>query len=368
MNGNAPFAENLVQQIKKKNSALVVGIDPRLEAMPEEIRRDILEESPPSMRKAEKALRVFSEGIIDAVADTVPAIKPQVAFYETYGWEGYRAYCAAVDYARKKGLIVIGDVKRGDIGPTVDAYQSGHLGWPEYFYPWREKIVARQKYIERLDRSTLPNDEKLIRLAQAYHELTYALLNLSKSLKRKLPRFLPGSKADAVTANPYFGHDGISRLMTIAWILDKGVFVLVRTSNPSAVEIQDVVCGDQKLFEKVAELVDQWGSEYICPCGYSSLGAVVAATYPSDLVRLREIMPKTIFLLPGIGPQGGKIEDLSCCFDENGLGAVVAAAREIDYAFAQPEFKDLSRRLGWTACVTAAAKKLNDQINAVRFG
>jgi len=297
------FADRLVESIREKDSCLAVGIDPRPDMIPSSIRRraETDAELPPDAA----ALRMFSFDLIDAVAPHVPAVKPQAAFFERYGWPGFRAYCEVVRHARDAGLLVICDVKRGDIGSTAEAYADAYL--------------AEDAHIP----------------------------------------------ADAVTINPYLGSDSVEPF--IQRCNDgKGAFVLVRTSNPSAREFQDMTAEGRTLYEVVAEKVSDWGRESIGDCGYSSIGAVVGATFPDEAEKLRKLLPHAFFLMPGVGAQGASAEDIAPCFDNGGLGVLVAAARSVDYAYMQEPWAADFGEDDWQQASVAAVQQLNARLNAVR--
>ncbi|MDH5596529.1 MAG: orotidine-5'-phosphate decarboxylase [Candidatus Peregrinibacteria bacterium] len=274
------FADRLVTRISQLDNPTVVGLDPRLASIPEFIRADALETYGHTTEAAAEAIIEFNKGIIDAISDIVPAVKPQIAFYECYGHQGFRAYEETVRYAQEKGMMVIGDAKRNDIGSTAEAYANGHLGQVDLF--------------EEADRSI---------------------------------------DADALTVTPYLGTDGITPFTKVCEEFGKGIFVLVRTSNPSADEIQGQVLGDHLMDEHVATLVEGWGRELIGDSGFSAVGAVVGATYPEEARTLRNLMPNQIFLVPGYGAQGGGAEDVKPCFHENGSGAIVNSSRGIIFAY-----------------------------------
>ena len=274
------FADRLINRISKLANPTVVGLDPRLNQIPEFIRANAKEEYGNTTEGVAEAIIDFNMGIIDAISDIVPAVKPQIAFYECYGHQGLRAYEETIRYAQEKGLVVIGDAKRNDIGSTAEAYANGHLGRVDVF----------------------GSPEKTI-------------------------------DVDALTVTPYLGTDGIVPFTKVCEEEGKGIFVLVRTSNPSADEIQGQAIGDHLMDEHVATLVEGWGRELIGQSGFSSVGAVVGATYPEEARVLRNIMPNQIFLVPGYGAQGGGAEDVKYCFHKNGTGAIVNSSRGIIFAY-----------------------------------
>jgi len=267
------FADRLCTEIARKQSQVVVGLDPRLGRLPEELRP-----SGNDVRKAAEAFIAFNRLVIEAVSRHAVAVKPQVAFYEALGCEGMRAYAETIRLAREAGLLVIGDVKRNDIAGTAAAYAAAHLGTPA---------------------------------GEGGGDFV----------------------ADAITVNPYLGEDGIRPFVNSAAAHGRGLFALVKTSNPSSADIQDLDCGGRPLYERVAALVERWGAPHRGACGYSCLGAVVGATFPDELARLRELMPHTLFLVPGFGAQGGGVGDVLAAFDADGLGAVVNSSRGIIFAY-----------------------------------
>ncbi len=279
--------DKLIDKIIETHNPTVVGLDPRLDYIPEHILDKAFSEYGQTLKGAAKAFYMFNKGLIDELYDIVPAVKPQVAMYEQFGAEGIKAYIKTIKYAKKKGLIVIGDVKRSDIASTAEAYSDGHIG---------QVAVGNEKYT-------------------VYYE-------------------------DFVTLNPYLGYDSIEPYMGNCKEFEKGMFVLVKTSNPNSGEIQDLLVDGAPIYEKVGELTAKWGSELIGRFGYSSVGAVVGATHPQQAARLREIMPNTFFLVPGYGAQGGKAEDLAVCFKQDGLGAIVNSSRGIIAAYKGKAYKD----------------------------
>lgn len=274
------FSDALTARIHKLNNPTVVGLDPRLHQIPKFILQNAMETYGKTLEGAAEAIVEFNMGIIDAIADIVPAVKLQIAFYECYGFYGVRAYQDTISYAKEKGLLVIGDAKRNDIGSTAEAYAKGHLGKVDVF---------------------------------GQMEVAFDV--------------------DALTVTPYLGGDGIKPFVDVCQQEGKGIFVLVRTSNLSADEIQGQVLGDHLMDEHVAGLVEGWGREVIGESGFSAVGAVVGATYPEEARHLRNLMPNQIFLVPGYGAQGGGAEDVRPCFHDNGTGAVVNSSRGIIFAY-----------------------------------
>ena len=271
--------DQLVTKIKKTNAPVVVGLDPMLSYIPEWICSRVFAERGETLEAAAEAVWQFNQGIIDAVFDLIPAVKPQIAMYEQFGIEGLKVFQKTCAYAREKGLIVIGDVKRSDIGSTSAAYAVAHLG----------KVQVGSK---------------------------------------KYPLF----DEDFATVNPYFGTDGIKPFLDVCQEEKKGLFILVKTSNPSSGEFQDKLVDGRPLYELVGEQVAKWG-ETCMGESYSSIGAVVGATYPEMGKVLRKLMPKTYILVPGYGAQGGKAQDLVHYFNEDGLGAIVNSSRGIIAAY-----------------------------------
>ena len=291
-----PFTDRLADAVRSKQSSLVVGLDPQLEKLPLELRRAA--DGPDAREAAAAAIRAFDAAVIELVAPFAVAVKPQSAFYERWGAPGVAAYEHAIARARAAGLLVIGDIKRGDIGTTAAAYATGHLASPE----------------------------------------------------------LPEARADAVTLNPYLGTDSVAPFLEAMRAQGGGCFVLVRTSNPSAAELQDLRVDGRPLHEHVAQLVARWGEAHLGACGYSSVGAVVGATAPAELRGLRRLLPRTWFLVPGVGAQGATAEDVAAAFDADGLGALVNSSRGILYAFGDPSAP------AWKDGIRNAARTLRDQL------
>ncbi|WP_101875688.1 orotidine-5'-phosphate decarboxylase [Lachnoclostridium edouardi] len=269
----------LIQKIEKTKAPVCVGLDPMLGYIPEQVTAKAFREFGETLEGAAEAIWQFNKEIIDCTYDLIPAVKPQIAMYEQFGIEGLMAYKKTVDYCQEKGLIVIGDAKRGDIGSTSAAYAVGHLGTVQVG---------------------------------------------SKTLL--------GFHTDMLTVNPYLGTDGVKPFVDVCKESDKGIFVLVKTSNPSSGEFQDQLIDGKPLYQLVAEKVVAWGSE-VMEGNYSNVGAVVGATYPEMSRVLRKLMPNTYFLVPGYGAQGGTAEDLKYCFNEDGLGAIVNSSRGIIAAY-----------------------------------
>ena len=274
----------LVAEIKKKDAPVVVGLDPMLGYVPEHLTKKAFEEFGETLEGAAEAIWQYNKGIVDAVYDLIPAVKPQIAMYEQFGIPGMMAFKKTVDYCKEKGLVVIGDINRGDIGSTSTAYAVGHLG--------KVTVGSRQYY---------------------------------------------GFDEDFVTVNPYLGSDGVNPFIDVCKEEKKGIFVLVKTSNPSSGEFQDRLIDGRPLYELVGEKVAEWGSQCMGD-DYSYVGCVVGATYPEMGKILRKIMPKTYILVPGYGAQGGKASDLAPYFNKDGLGAIVNSSRGIICAYKQEKY------------------------------
>ncbi len=281
------FGDKLIAAVKEKGNPICVGLDPRLDRIPKFILDQAMESSDGSpFAVAADALVAFNKGIIDAVADLVPVVKPQIACYEIFGAEGMRAYAETLHYARSKGLITIADAKRNDIGDTAMHYATAFLGEVDLFEDTENEVV------------------------------------------------LPVFDADSITVNPYLGWDGIKPFCEEADKYGRGLFALVKTSNKSSGDFQDLEMKDGRaLYEIVGAFVDSWGSDYVGESGYSFVGAVVGATYPDQAKILRRIMPEAIFLVPGYGAQGGSADDIKYSFNSDGLGAVVNSSRGIIFAY-----------------------------------
>lgn len=275
----------LIEKIQKTKASICVGLDPMLSYVPEHIQAAAFEQYGETLEGAAEAIWQFNKEIVDHTFDLIPAVKPQIAMYEQFGIEGLKVYKRTVDYCKEKGLVVIGDAKRGDIGSTSAAYATGHIG----------SVQVGSK--------------------------TYS-----------------GFDTDFLTVNPYLGTDGVKPFVDVCNSHDRGLFVLVKTSNPSSGEFQDRLIDGRPLYEWVAEKVVEWGNASM-DGDYSNVGAVVGATYPEMSRILRNLMPHTYFLVPGYGAQGGTAEDLKHCFNKDGLGAVVNSSRGIIAAYKQEKYK-----------------------------
>jgi len=283
----------LTEKIKKLEAPIVVGLDPTMKFVPEHIKKQAFAEYGETMKGAAEAIWLFNKGIVDAVCDLVPAVKPQIAMYEQFGVEGLNAFQKTVSYCKEKGLVVIGDIKRGDIGSTSDAYAVGHLGQ----------------------------------------------VQVGETMCR-------GFDEDFATVNPYLGSDGVKPFIEVCKKEKKGLFILVKTSNPSSGEFQDRLVLPEgstdaskarPLYEIVGEKVAEWAADHMGD-SYSYIGAVVGATYPEMGKVLRKIMPKSYILVPGYGAQGGKGKDLKHFFNEDGLGAIINSSRGIIAAYQQEAY------------------------------
>ena len=302
----------LVEKIKATGAPIVVGLDPMLKYVPEHIQKAAFDEYGETLEGAAEAIWQFNKGIVDAIYDLVPAVKPQIAMYEQFGIPGLVAYKKTVDYCQEKGLVVIGDIKRGDIGSTSEAYAVGHLG----------KVNVGSNSFAGFDE-------------------------------------------DFATVNPYLGSDGVRPFMNVCKEYKKGIFVLVKTSNPSSGEFQDRIVNledgsQKKLYELVGEQVDAWGSELMGD-SYSYVGAVVGATYPEEGRILRKVMPKAFILVPGYGAQGGKGADLVHFFDKDGLGAIVNSSRGIIAAYNNEKYANFGA-LNYADASRAAVLDMKEDI------
>ena len=269
--------DKMIEKIAALQNPTVAGLDPKLDYIPQYIRYQAYAKYGQTLEGAAEAILQYNKGLIDALCGIVPAVKPQAAYYEIYGWQGVRTLCETIRYAREKGMYVILDGKRNDIGATMESYAAAWLG-----------------------------------LTQIEGKLESAF------------------GADALTVNGYLGSDGINPLLKVCSEGDKGIFVLVKTSNPSSGELQDrALATGETIYRVMGAACEEWGKSLPGKYGYSGVGAVVGATYPAQLGELREAMPYTFFLVPGYGAQGGGAKDVAPGFDRNGLGAIVNASRSI---------------------------------------
>ncbi len=323
------FADRLLDEIDAKQNPSCIGLDPTVAEMPPHIGREVLEEfkiyelDPPARTEAlwkatGEAIFRFTRAIIDATYDIVPVVKPQMAFYECYGPEGVHAFLRTVDYARQKGLLVIGDVKREDIGKTAGFYARGYLGT-----------------VELIDGTSMPN-----------------------------------FNVDAVTLSPYIGSDSVNEFIKVCAEHGKGAFVLDKTSNPSSGELQDMkfadVYGGRLLYEQIALLIDQWGGALKGERGYSSLGAVVGATYPQQAARCREMMENAIILVPGYGTQGGTGSDTVSNFNKDGYGAIANNASRLIFAYRHEPYRKYGEKRFAEAARESALAMREDIVTAMR--
>ncbi len=297
----------LVDKIKKTNAPVVVGLDPMLKYIPEHIKKVAFSQYGETLEGAAEAVWQFNKAIVDCIYDIVPAVKPQVAMYEQFGVPGMAAFKKTVDYCKQKDLVVIGDVKRGDIGSTSEAYAVAHLG----------KVTVGNTILSAFDE-------------------------------------------DFATVNPYLGSDGINPFLKVCQEEKKGIFILVKTSNPSSGEFQDRIIDGRPLYEWVGEKVNEWASQCMGD-QYSYVGAVVGATYPEMGKILRKVMPKSYILVPGYGAQGGKAEDLVHFFNKDGLGAIVNSSRGIIAAYTKEEYS----KFGETGFADASRQAAIDMINDI---
>lgn len=296
----------LVSKIQKQNAPIVVGLDPMMKFVPKHLQDAAFEQYGETLEGAAEAIWQFNKAIIDNIYDIVPAVKPQIAMYEQFGIEGLKAFKKTVDYCHEKDMVVIGDVKRGDIGSTSEAYAVAHLG----------KVTVGSNKISAFDE-------------------------------------------DFATVNPYLGSDGINPFTKVCKEEKKGIFILVKTSNPSSGEFQDKLIDGKPLYEHVGAKVDEWGRECMGD-DYSYVGAVVGATYPEMGAALRKIMPKAYILVPGYGAQGGKGSDLVNFFNKDGLGAIVNSSRGIIAAYAKEEYAKFGEANFADASRQAAIDMIND--------
>ena len=302
--------EKLVERIKKLEAPIVVGLDPTLNFVPGFLLDKAVNEKGETLEAAADAIFEFNKKIVDAVYDLIPAVKPQIAMYEQFGIPGLMAYKQTVDYCHEKGLLVIGDAKRGDIGSTSTAYAIGHIG----------KVKIGSTEIAPID-------------------------------------------TDFLTINPYMGSDSVVPFVEECKKNDKGLFILVKTSNPSSGEFQDQKVGKKAVYELVGKKVDEWGAELV-KNGYSDVGAVVGATYPEMGEVLREIMPKAYILVPGYGAQGGTAAELKPFFNKDGLGAIVNSSRGIVAAYKQDKYAEYGAE-GFAEAARAAVIDMKNDIASI---
>ena len=301
--------DRLINKIKETNNPTVIGLDPRYELLP----KCVLEKYPNTLEGVSQAIIEYNKALIDETCDVIPAVKPQIAFYEMFGIPGMKAFEETCKYAKQKGMIVIADIKRGDIGSTAQGYSNAYLG--------KTKIGEKEESI---------------------------------------------FDVDFVTVNPYMGTDCVKPFIEDCKKYDKGIFILVKTSNPSSGELQDVKLENgEEVYVKVAKLVEEWGKELRGEYGYSSIAAVVGATYPKQLKEIREIAPHTYFLIPGYGAQGGKAEDIALGFDKNGLGGIVNASRSLMCAYKSELWKDKFAEKDYAKATRAEALRMKEELGGI---
>ena len=304
--------DRLIEKIVETQNPTVVGLDPKLEFVPDFIKQKAFTEDGESFKGAAKAILKFNKGIIDAICDIVPAIKPQAAYYEMYGYYGIKTLVKTIEYAHKRGMYVITDAKRNDIGATMEAYATAHLS----------KVAVGNETLEPFG-------------------------------------------ADALTVNGYLGTDGISPLLKVCKEDDKGIFVLVKTSNPSSGELQDRLIDGVPVYSIMGDMCEKWGSEVMGKYDYSAVGAVVGATYPEQLAEMREKLPHTFFLVPGYGAQGGGAEGVAKAFDKKGLGAIVNSSRAVMCAYQKGGYKEEEYAVAALKEVIRMKKDITSHINKI---
>ena len=298
--------DQLIEKIKIMKNPTVIGLDPRYEMLPKCVK----EKYPKTLEGVGQAIIEYNKELIDAIYDIIPAIKPQIAFYEMYGIPGMQAFKETCEYAKQKGMFVIADIKRGDIGSTAQGYSNAYLG--------KTKIEENE---------------------QSLYDI------------------------DFVTVNPYMGTDCVKPFIDDCKKYNKGLFILVKTSNPSSGELQDVKLENgEEVYTRVAKYVEKWGEELRGEYNYSSISAVVGATYPEQLKQLRQIAPHTYFLIPGYGAQGGKAEDIALGFDENGLGGIVNASRSLMCAYKSDMWKGKFEEKDYAKATRAEAIRMKEEL------
>lgn len=295
LNNDQHFGEQLSHAVRRKRSAVCVGLDPRFKNFPEMIRSQV---ESGNLDQVAQATQQFCTEVIDAVADSVPIVKPQSAFFEQLGPAGMAALYQVITHASHRGLLVLLDAKRGDIGSTARGYAEAFLGKSS---PWG---------------------------------------------------------CDALTVNPYLGDDTLQPFFTTANQTGAGVFVLVKTSNPGSGFIQDLRVDGQTVYQRVAEMIQQAAASSAGENGLGNIGAVVGATYPEQLSELRQTLSQAWLLIPGYGAQGGTAEDVAHGFRPDGLGAIVNSSRGIIFAYEQPRFRDLA----WQDAVAKAAQEMSQEL------
>lgn len=301
--------DRLIDKIKETGNPTVMGLDPRYEMLPECVTNKFSK----TLEGAAQAIIEYNKALIDETCDIIPAIKPQIAFYEMFGVPGMKAFEETCKYAKEKGMIVIVDAKRGDIGSTAAGYSNAYLG--------KTKIGDMEEAI---------------------------------------------FDVDFITVNPYMGTDCVKPFIEDCRKYNKGLFILVKTSNPSSGELQDIKLeSGEEVYTNVAKLVEKWGEELRGEYNYSSIAAVVGATYPKQLEDIRKTAPHTFFLIPGYGAQGGKPEDIALGFDKNGLGGIVNASRSLMCAYKSDRWKDEFQESDYAKATRAEAIRMKEELNSV---
>ena len=301
--------DKLIEKIKETGNPTVMGLDPRYEMLPE----CVTNKYPKTLEGVAQAIIEYNKALIDETCDIIPAIKPQIAFYEMFGVPGMKAFEETCKYAKEKGMIVIVDAKRGDIGSTAAGYSNAYLG--------KTKIGDIEESI---------------------------------------------FDVDFITVNPYMGTDCVKPFIEDCKKYNKGLFILVKTSNPSSGELQDIKLeSGEEVYTNVAKLVEKWGEELRGEYNYSSIAAVVGATYPKQLEDIRKTAPHTFFLIPGYGAQGGKPEDIALGFDKNGLGGIVNASRSLMCAYKSDRWKDEFQESDYAKATRAEAIRMKEELNSV---
>lgn len=297
----------LIEKIKETQNPTVIGLDPRYEILP----KVVTDKYPQTLEGVRSAIIEYNKSIIDEIHDIIPAIKPQIAFYEMYGIPGLKAFAETCKYAKEKGMVVIADIKRGDIGSTAQGYSNAYLG--------KTKIGEQEVSLYDID---------------------------------------------FITVNPYMGTDCVQPFIEDCKKYGKGIFVLVKTSNPSSGELQDLKLEQgQEIYKQVASLVEKWGEELRGNYGYSSISAVVGATYPKQLEELRKFAEHTFFLIPGYGAQGGKAKDIALGFDKNGLGGIINNSRGLMCAYKSELWKDKFKEEDYAKATRAEALRMKEDLN-----
>lgn len=298
--------DRLIDKIKQTNNPTVMGLDPRFDMLP----KCVTDKYDKTLEGVSKAILEYNKALIDETCDIIPAVKPQIAFYEMFGIPGLEAFKETCKYAKEKGMIVIADIKRGDIGSTAQGYSNAFLG--------KTKIGDHEESI---------------------------------------------FDVDFVTVNPYMGTDCVKPFIEDCKKYDKGIFILVKTSNPSSGELQDLKLENGKeIYMQVADLVEKWGEDLVGKYGYSSVSAVVGATYPEQLEQIRSKAPHTYFLIPGYGAQGGKAEDIALGFDKNGLGGIVNASRSLMCAYKSEIWKNQFTEEEYAKATRAEALRMKEEL------